>query len=149
MQVSFRSFDPFDCWIWVQLSEPLRAEEKPYLEEVFDSWYYLGKLGAFNADNLQVHNAGAEISWMHYDRDEAGAALAAVMHNKGELETKQEWCRCWFDLGTSDGVALDLLINALATLNSDIVEVRQVVIGGVNPDWPVDGGHESFVDPDA
>lgn len=145
MDVRFREFDPFNCWIWVRLAEPLTEAERPYLAEIFDSWYYLGKLGGFNAENLQVHGEGADISWMHYAQEQAETSLAAVMHNMGELETQAAWCRIWVDLGTSDALALDVLINALRTLNQDVVRVEEVVIGGINSDWPVDEHPESFV----
>ena len=145
MDVRFREVDPFNCWIWLRLAEPLTEAEKPYLTEVFDSWYYLGKLGGFNAENLQVHEEGADISWMHYSREQADTNLASVMHNMGDLETRAAWCRIWVDLGTSDALALDVLINALGTLDQDVVRVEEVVIGGINSDWPVEEPPESFI----
>ena len=39
-------------------------------------------------------------------------AMPALMHNMGQLEYQNDWGRCWVDLGTSDGVAIDVLINA-------------------------------------
>ena len=149
MDVRFRELNPFDCWIWIRLAEPLSKAERPFLEEVFNSWYYLGKLGAFNAGNLQVHGEGSDVSWMTYTRDETETSLTALMHNMGELEANDRWCRIWFDLGTSDAIALDILINALDTLDRDIVQVEEVVFGGINSDWPVEGYQEGFVeDPD-
>jgi hypothetical protein len=56
------------------------------------------------------------------------------------------------DLGTSDGVALDVLINSLNQLNSDVVEIQELLIGGVNDDWPVEQHPDSLFpldDPDA
>jgi hypothetical protein len=52
------------------------------------------------------------------------------------------WGRCWFDLGTSDPIALDVLLNALQQLNKDFVNLKQVIIGGENPDWPVERSDE-------
>ena len=146
MDVRFREFDPFNCWIWIRLAEPLTEAEKPYLTEVFNSWYYLGKLGGFNAENLQVHEEGADISWMQYTEEQAETSLTAVMHNMSDLETQAAWCRIWVDLGTSDALALDVLINALRTLDQDVVRVEEVVIGGINSDWPVEEQSESFID---
>jgi hypothetical protein len=42
------------------------------------------------------------------------------------------------DLGTSDAFGLDVLINALRQLDNDVVEIEELLIGGVNDDWPVD-----------
>ena len=69
--------------------------------------------------------------------------MPALMHNMGQLEYHEEWARCWLDLGTSDGIALDVLINALKQLNSDVVKLDQLLIGGVNEDWPVEDHPDS------
>jgi len=153
MQVQFREFDPFNCWIWLRFSNPPGQGERSYVETVFDSWFFLGKLGGFNAENLQVHEEGADVSWMAYDGEDAERAMPALMHNMGEMEYRNEWARCWLDLGTSDALALDVLINTLRQLDTDVVEIQEVLIGGVNDDWPVedhpDNPFTSLSDPDA
>ena len=40
--------------------------------------------------------------------------------------------------GTSDGIGLDVLINALRQLDADVVQLVELVIGGINDDWPVE-----------
>ncbi|MEO0376632.1 MAG: DUF3531 family protein, partial [Cyanobacteria bacterium P01_A01_bin.17] len=47
MNVSFREFNAFDLWIWVEFETAPSEQEKQYLEEVFNSWFFLGKLGGF------------------------------------------------------------------------------------------------------
>lgn len=118
--------------------------ERGYLETAFDSWFFLGKLGGFNAENLQAHDAGAELSWLAYDADEAARALPALMHNMGPIEYQGEWARCWLDLGTSDAFGLDVLINVLRQLDNDVVEIEELLIGGLNEDWPVEEEPESL-----
>jgi hypothetical protein len=137
MQVEFREFNPFDVWIWLEFNTSPGKSEKQYVEEVFDSWFFLGKLGGFNAENLQVQDTGLEISYMHYDPVTAEKSLMALMHNMGEFEYNSTWARCWFDLGTSDAIALDVLINALDRLSQEFVNIERLIIGGENPDWPV------------
>jgi hypothetical protein len=39
--------------MWLEFSTVPSNSEKQYVEEVFNSWFYLGKLGAFNAENLK------------------------------------------------------------------------------------------------
>ena len=56
MQVFFREYDPFNVWIWVNFPMNPSEMEKQYIEEVFTSWFYLGKLGAFNAESLQIQD---------------------------------------------------------------------------------------------
>ncbi|MDX2231045.1 MAG: DUF3531 family protein [Leptolyngbyaceae cyanobacterium bins.349] len=135
MNISFREFDPFNLWIWIEFVTVPSEIEKQYLEEVFSSWFFLGKLGGFNAENLQVQDVGLDISYMDYDADVAGDSMLALMHNMGDVEYEGTWARCWFDLGTSDAIALDVLINALRQFSDDYVTLEQVIIGGENEDW--------------
>lgn len=137
MNVQFREFDPFDLWIWFDLGTVPAEREKQYLEEVLESWFFLGKLGGFNAENLQVQDAGIELGHMDYDEAGANDSLMALMHNMGDVEYEGTWARCWFDLGTSDAIALDVLINALKQFSQDYVTIQTLYVGGQNEDWPV------------
>jgi hypothetical protein len=65
------------------------------------------------------------------------------MHNMGPMEYQDDWARCWVDLGTSDALSLDVLINALRQLDNDVLEITELVIGGFNEDWPIDEEPES------
>ncbi len=141
MQVQFREFNPFDLWIWLKFSTVPSAGEKQYLEEVFDSWFFLGKLGGFNAENLQVQDEGLDISYMEYDGNTANNSMMALMHNMADVEYEGLWARCWFDLGTSDAFAIDVLINALTQLSQEFVSIETLIIGGENEDWPIANSH--------
>ncbi len=143
MRVRFREVDPFNCWVWLRFSEIPSQGERNYVDGIFDSWYVLGRLGGFNAESLQVHEEGDELSWMSYETEEATGGMPALMHNMGQMEYQQDWARCWIDLGTSDGIALDVLINALRQLDSDVVQLEELLIGGVNDDWPVEDHPDS------
>ncbi len=145
MKIKFREFNPFDVWIWWQFPTVPSAAEKQYVEEVFNSWFFLGKLGAFNAENLQVQDTGLDLSYLDYDEDVADRSFMALMHNMGEIEYLGRWGRCWFDLGTSDAIALDMLLNALRQLDKDYIQIETLYIGGQNDDWPVEETPSSFV----
>lgn len=145
MEVKFREFNPFDLWIWLELETVPSPMEQQYIEEVFNSWFYLGKLSGFNAENLQVQDTGVEISYMNYDTEQAESALMSPMHNMGDFEYRGVWGRCWFDLGTSDLIALDVLINALNQLSREFVTIKRLIIGGENEDWQIgNGSQKSF-----
>jgi hypothetical protein len=143
MKVEFRECDFFDLWVWLEFSTNPSIMEQQYVEEVFNSWFLLGKLGGFNAENLQVQETGLEISYMDYDQDSAEDSFMALMHNMGELEYEGNWGRCWFDLGTTDALALDVLINALEQLSKDYVTIERIIIGGENSDWKIPGKRRS------
>ena len=147
MKVQFREFNPFDLWIWLEFETVTSAMEQQYVEELFTAWYYLGKLGGFNAENLQIQDTGIDISYMDYDLHAAQSSMMAPMHNMGEFEYLGTWGRCWFDIGTSDLIALDVLINTLIQLDKEYVPIKQVIFGGENADWKVvDRKDELFVD---
>ncbi|MEY2976254.1 MAG: DUF3531 family protein [Prochlorotrichaceae cyanobacterium] len=137
MYIEFREVNPFDLWLWVEFPTVPSTVEQQYVEELLSSWFYLGKLGGFNEENLQVQETGIDLSYLDYDHDVAESSLMAVMHNMGEMEYEGTWGRCWFDLGTSDALALDVLINAFHQLSRDYVSLDRLIIGGENEDWPV------------
>ncbi|EAW37538.1 DUF3531 family protein [Lyngbya sp. PCC 8106] len=137
MEVKFRECNPFDIWIWLKFSTVPSMTERQYIEEVFDSWFLLGKLGGFNAENLQVQESGVDINYMTYDLDNAQSNMMALMHNMGEIEYEGVWVRCWFDLGTSDVFSLDILISAFKQLSQEYVTIEELIIGGENEDWPI------------
>ena len=148
MQVEFRGFNPFNVWFWLEFETVLAPLETQYIEEVFDSWFYLGKLGGFNAENLQAQEVGLEISYMSYSESLDGEALPALMHNMGDIEFEGTRARVWFDMGTSDAVALDVLINSLQRLSKEFVAIQRLSIGGEDLDWPLpeSGRSQSDVD---
>ncbi|MGB3136702.1 MAG: DUF3531 family protein [Nodosilinea sp.] len=150
MQVEFRECDFFNLWIWLQFETVPSTMEQQYIDEVFSSWFFLGKLGGFNAENLQVQDTGLDISYLSYDREQLTESMLSVMHNMGEVEYKGTWARCWFDLGTSDALALDVLVNTLEQFSREYVVVVDCYVGGENSDWPIPGsGQPDFVDEDA
>lgn len=137
MHVTFRECDFFNLWIWIQFATVPSTMEQQYVDEILNSWYYLGKLGGFNAENLQVQDTGLEISYMTYDNSQSREALVSLMHNMGDVEYQGVWARCWFDLGTTDAIALDILLNALNQFSEDYVAIEHVIVGGQNEDWPI------------
>jgi hypothetical protein len=138
MEIQFREFDPFDLWIWLKFGTVPSNGEKQYVEEVLDSWFFLGKLGGFNAENLQVNDVGVDISYLSYDTAMADSSMMALMHNMGDVEYEGLWARCWLDLGTSDAIGLDVLINVFTQLSKEFVAIEKLIIGGENQDWPVE-----------
>ena len=143
MEVQFREFNPFDLWIWLEFPTVPSRMEQQYIEELFDSWFYLGKLGGYNAENLTVQDAGIEISYLEYEHSNLDHALMSPMHNMGDFEYLGVWGRCWFDLGTSDLIAIDILINALNQLSKEFVQINRLIIGGENDDWKIEQNNQA------
>jgi Protein of unknown function (DUF3531) len=142
MQVQFREFSQFDVWFWLEFNNVPSEQEKKLVEEVFSSWFFLGKLGGFNAENSQVQETGLDLSYMDYDNDASDRTMMSLMHNMGDFEYEGNWGRCWLDLGTSDAIAIDILINSLNQLSKEYVEIHQLIIGGENDDWEIDPSYK-------
>ncbi|MGK7906778.1 MAG: DUF3531 family protein [Synechococcus sp.] len=134
MQVEFRECNWSDLWIWFEFANVPLEGEKQYIEQVLESWYTVGMLGGYNATFMPVQDEGLDISYMNYDSE--AERLPSLMHNMGTVEYEGCWGRCWFDLGTADAIALDILINAVNRLSLEYVGIERMVIGGQGDDWP-------------
>ena len=134
MQVEFRECNWSDLWIWFEFSTVPAEGEKQYLEQVLESWYTIGMLGGYNATSMSVQEEGLDISFMTYDSE--AEQLPSLMHNMGTVEYEGCWARCWFDLGTADAMALDVLINTVNRLSLEYVGIERIVVGGQTEEWP-------------
>ncbi|MEO0540353.1 MAG: DUF3531 family protein [Cyanobacteria bacterium P01_A01_bin.105] len=137
MEIQFSECDFFNLWIWLDFETVPSQMEQQYIEEIFNSWFFLGKLGGFNAENVQVQETGLEISYLEYNQDIADDTLMSLMHNMSEVQFQGTLARCWFDLGTTDAIALDVLINTLKQFDKDYVAIRRVQVGGDHEEWPI------------
>nr|YP_002049455.1 hypothetical protein PCC_0835 [Paulinella chromatophora]ACB43245.1 hypothetical protein PCC_0835 [Paulinella chromatophora] len=145
MEVRFRDFNSFNCWIWMRCAQPVQDNEMNYINTLLDSWFMLGRMGAYNAENFQVHEQGYDLSWMNYDNEVSNESSSIVMNSMSQPEYNGKWIRYWVDFGDTDGIALDLLINAIRNLDDNIVEILELVIGGVNEDWEVEDSSENLL----
>ncbi|ERN10209.1 hypothetical protein AMTRI_Chr09g12250 [Amborella trichopoda] len=128
-KVSFRDFNPTDSYIWIELYGSPSDREVDLIGSVFQSWYVMGRLGAFNSSNLQVSNASMDYNPL-YDSDKGANALPSSFHDISDVEFQDNWGRVWVDLGTCDFFAMDVLLNCLTVLSSEYLGIQQVVFGG-------------------
>ena len=61
-----------------------------------------------------------------------------------QLEYQGCWGRCWVDMGSCDSFAIDILINSLMQINEGVVEMEELLIGGMNEDWPIEDHPDSI-----
>lgn len=148
--VTFREYNPFGCWIWIESHNPIAEMERPLLEEVFKAWFVLGKLGGFNSYNMQAQENFDSVSFMDYSMEQAHEfstdTSTHVFHEMSEVEFKVEWARVYVDLGTADEMALDVLINSLIQFSREYYGLKQIIIGGENEDWSTEGSEFGGVD---
>ncbi|KAK6921514.1 Protein of unknown function DUF3531 [Dillenia turbinata] len=60
------------------------------LLEVIQSWYVMGRLGAFNSSNLQLANASMEYDPL-YDADKGFKVMPSSFHDIGDVEFQDNW----------------------------------------------------------
>ncbi|KAI3948629.1 hypothetical protein MKW98_027695 [Papaver atlanticum] len=128
-KVSFRDFNPIDSHIWFELYGAPSDRDVELIGSVIQSWYVMGRLGAFNSSNLQLANSSMEHD-PTYDADKGSTVMPSSFHDIGDVEFQDNWGHVWVDLGTCDFFAIDVLLNCLTVLSSEYLGIQQVVFGG-------------------
>ncbi|URE33205.1 hypothetical protein MUK42_16054 [Musa troglodytarum] len=96
------------------------------------SWHIVGRLGGCNSMNMQLSQAPPESKRPSYDAIQGANVTPTTFYNIGDLEIQDNLARIWVDIGISEPLLLDVLINALTCISSDYVGIKQVVFGGSN-----------------
>ncbi|KAF7809557.1 uncharacterized protein G2W53_036300 [Senna tora] len=142
-KVSFRDFNPVDSYIWFELFGSPTDRDINLIGSVIQSWYVMGRLGAYNSSNLQLANSSVEYDPL-YDAEKGFNVMPSSFHDIGDVEFQDNWGRVWVDLGTSDYFAIDVLLNCLTALSSEYLGIQQIVFGGRSMgDW-----EEGMTNPD-
>ncbi|KAF5186074.1 Alpha-galactosidase [Thalictrum thalictroides] len=128
-KVSFRDFNPTDSYIWFELYGSPTDRDVVLIGSVIQSWYVMGRLGAFNSSNLQLANLSMDHNPI-YDANKGFKVMPSSFHDISDVEFQDNWGRVWVDLGTSDILAVDVLLNCLTVLSSEYLGIQQVVFGG-------------------
>ncbi|KAH7545640.1 hypothetical protein FEM48_Zijuj01G0114800 [Ziziphus jujuba var. spinosa] len=122
------------CW-FMEYGDGWQGFNRLELVGVIQSWYVMGRLGAFNSTNLQLANTSMEFDPL-YDADKGFKALPSSFHDISDVEFQDNWGRVWVDLGTADNFAIDVLLNCLTVLSSEYLGIQQIVFGGRSMgDW--------------
>ncbi|CAL0302826.1 unnamed protein product [Lupinus luteus] len=127
-KVTFRDFNPLDSYIWFELFGSPSDRDVNLIGSVIQSWYLMGRLGAFNSSNLQLGSSSMEHPL--YDADKGFKVMPSSFHDISDVEFQDNWGRIWVDLGTADYFAIDVLLNCLTALSSEYLGIQQVVFGG-------------------
>ncbi|PWA47609.1 hypothetical protein CTI12_AA496580 [Artemisia annua] len=128
-RVQVMSFSPVGSNIWFKLYGPPSDRDVDLIGSVIQSWYVMGRLGAYNSSNLQLANTSMEYNPL-YDADKGFNVMPSSFHDVGDVEFQDNWGRVWVDIGTFDYFALDVLLNCLTVLSSEYLGIQQVVFGG-------------------
>jgi hypothetical protein len=137
-KIAFRQINPMALWLWFEFYDLPSSRERELLESCIKAWFMIGKLGGFNAQNLQVHtNASDDLGFFEYDTEELEESMGSYIHDVGEVEYRKSWARVRVDMGTADELALDVLLNMMIGYSKDWSGIKKIYLGGSNKSWPV------------
>uniref|UniRef100_A0A1J3IQ73 Uncharacterized protein n=1 Tax=Noccaea caerulescens TaxID=107243 RepID=A0A1J3IQ73_NOCCA len=129
MQVSFNKFEYSNSYMWLEFHNAPLDQDIALISDTIRSWHILGRLGGYNSMNMQLSQAPVE-KRPNYDAILGANAEPTTFYNIGDLEVQDNVARIWLDIGTSEPLILDALINALTQISSDYVGIKKVVFGG-------------------
>ncbi|CAF2147986.1 hypothetical protein HID58_000749 [Brassica napus] len=129
MQVTFNKFEYSNSYMWLEFHNAPLDKDIALITDAIRSWHILGRLGGYNSMNMQLSQAPVD-KRPNYDAILGANIEPTTFYNIGDLEVQDNVARIWLDIGTSEPLILDVLINALTQISSDYVGIKKVVFGG-------------------
>ncbi|EOA17123.1 hypothetical protein CARUB_v10005384mg [Capsella rubella] len=129
MQVSFNKFEYSNSYMWMEFYNAPLDKDIALISDTIRSWHILGRLGGYNSMNMQLSQAPMD-KRPNYDAILGANVEPTTFYNIGDLEVQDNVARIWLDIGTSEPLILDVLINALTQISSDYVGIKKLVFGG-------------------
>uniref|UniRef100_A0A0E0JK45 Uncharacterized protein n=1 Tax=Oryza punctata TaxID=4537 RepID=A0A0E0JK45_ORYPU len=130
MKVVFNKFDFSNSYIWFEFYHALLPKDVTLICDALRSWHIVGRLGGCNSMNMQLSQLPLDCQRPTYDSLEGANTTPTSFYNIGDLEIQDNIARIWVDIGIHEPLLLDILLNALMTINSDHVGIKQVQFGG-------------------
>ncbi|XP_022749904.1 uncharacterized protein LOC111299148 [Durio zibethinus] len=128
MKVKFNKFDFSNSYIWFEFCNAPLEKDISLICDTIRSWHIIGRLGGCNSMNMQLSQAPLE-KRPSYDAIQGANVNPTTFYNIGDLEVQDNLARIWVDIGTTEPLILDVLINALTQISSDYVGIKQLVFG--------------------
>lgn len=129
MKVTFNKFKYSDSYIWLEFYNNPLEKDITLICDTIRSWHIIGRLGGCNSMNMQLSQAPMD-NRPSYDAIQGANTTPTAFYNIGDLEIQDNLARIWVDIGTSEPLLLDVLINALTQISSDMVGIKQLTFGG-------------------
>ncbi|CAD6251140.1 unnamed protein product [Miscanthus lutarioriparius] len=131
MKVVFNKFDFSNSYIWFEFYNALLPKDITLISDSLRSWHIVGRLGGCNSMNMQLSQLPLDCKRPTYDALEGANVTPTSFYNIGDLEIQDNLARVWVDIGIHEPLLLDILLNALTTISSDHVGIKQVQFGGL------------------
>ncbi|XP_059596591.1 uncharacterized protein LOC100257820 isoform X2 [Vitis vinifera] len=118
MKVTFNKFDFSNTYIWFEFYNTPLAKDISLICDALRSWHIVGRLGGCNSLNMQLSQSPFD-KRPSYDAIQGANVNPTTFYNIGDLEIQDNLARIWVDIGTSEPLLLDILINALTQISSE------------------------------
>ncbi|XP_058068265.1 uncharacterized protein LOC131217353 isoform X3 [Magnolia sinica] len=122
-------FDFSNSYIWFEFYNAPLSNDISLICDTIRSWHIVGRLGGLNSMNMQLSQAPLD-KRPSYDAIQGANVTPTTFYNIGDLDIQDNLARLWVDIGTSEQLLLDVLINALTQISSDFIGIKQLVFGG-------------------
>ncbi|KAG8487369.1 hypothetical protein CXB51_020902 [Gossypium anomalum] len=122
-------FDFSNSYIWFEFYNTPLEKDISLICDTIRSWHIIGRLGGCNSMNMQLSQSPLE-KRPSYDAIQGANVNPTTFYNIGDLEVQDNLARIWVDIGTTEPLILDVLINALTQISSDYIGIKQLVFGG-------------------
>ncbi|KAI3850780.1 hypothetical protein MKW98_030840 [Papaver atlanticum] len=129
MKVTFNGFDFSSSYIWFEFYNAPLPSDVSLICDTIRSWHIVGRLGGCNSMNMQLSQSPMD-KRPTYDAIRGANVSPTTFYNIGDFEIQDNVARIWMDIGTSEPMLLDVLINALSQISSDHIGIKQLVFGG-------------------
>ncbi|KAG4189775.1 hypothetical protein ERO13_A08G244600v2 [Gossypium hirsutum] len=129
MKVTFNKFDFSNSYIWFEFYNTPLEKDISLICDTIRSWHIIGRLGGCNSMNMQLSQSPLE-KRPSYDAIQGANVNPTTFYNIGDLEVQDNLARIWVDIGTTEPLILDVLINALTQISSDYIGIKQLLFGG-------------------
>ncbi|XP_062148542.1 uncharacterized protein LOC133857334 [Alnus glutinosa] len=129
MKVTFNKFDFSNSLIWFEFYNTPLEKDIALICDAIRSWHIIGRLGGVNSLNMQLSQSPLD-KRPSYDGSQGANVTPTTFYNIGDLEIQDNLARFWVDIGTSEPLLLDVLINALTQISTDIIGIKQLMFGG-------------------
>ncbi|KQK08324.1 hypothetical protein BRADI_2g41210v3 [Brachypodium distachyon] len=126
MKVVFNKFDFSNSYIWFEFYNALLPKDVKLIGDALRSWHIVGRLGGCNSMNMQLSQLSLDSKRPTYDALEAANATPTSFYNIGDLEIQDNLARVWVDIGIQDPLLLDILLNSLTTINSELYILKPI-----------------------
>ncbi|KDP33754.1 hypothetical protein JCGZ_07325 [Jatropha curcas] len=129
VKVTLNKFNFSNSYIWFEFYNAPLERDVTLICDAIRSWHIIGRLGGCNSMNMQLSQSTFDRR-PNYDAIQGANVTPTTFYNIGDFEIQDNLARIWVDIGITEPLILDILINALTQISSDYVGIKQLVFGG-------------------